>query len=132
MDFKGQYLTYDEYEDLEGTLDEVPFNLLEYDARKRIDERTQGRLINVESIPEPVKICVFKMIDILNKYQVIENKDKSISSENIDGYSVTYNHVDKTVIEIKNKECDEIIESYLSYVIVDNVPLLYLGVKNVG
>ena len=45
MEFKGQYLTYQEYKALGGTLDEMPFNLLEFNARKKIDERTFGRLI---------------------------------------------------------------------------------------
>ena len=33
MEFKGQYLTYQEFKALGGTLDEMPFNLLEYNAR---------------------------------------------------------------------------------------------------
>ena len=46
MEFKGQYLTYEEYLSLGGTLDQTPFNLLEYNARKKIDERTFGRLVD--------------------------------------------------------------------------------------
>ena len=41
--FSGQYLTYLEYQSLGGTLEETPFNLLEYEARKQIDLRTQRR-----------------------------------------------------------------------------------------
>ena len=44
MEFKNQYLTYLEYKNLGGTLGEMPFNLLEFKARKIIDERTLGRL----------------------------------------------------------------------------------------
>ena len=46
MEFTGQYLTYQEYLALGGTLEEMPFNLLEFDARKRIDKRTLERLVN--------------------------------------------------------------------------------------
>ena len=44
MEFEGQYLTYEEYIDLGGTLDLMPFNLLEFEARRKIDIRTQSRL----------------------------------------------------------------------------------------
>ena len=50
MEFSGQYLTYPEYKSLGGTLDIMPFNLLEFEARKKIDNRTLYRLKNVEEI----------------------------------------------------------------------------------
>ena len=36
MEFSGQYLTYEEYRALGGTLDLAPFNILEFGARRRI------------------------------------------------------------------------------------------------
>lgn len=33
MEFSGQYLTYEEYRGLGGTLDLMPFNLLELDRK---------------------------------------------------------------------------------------------------
>ena len=57
--FEGQYLTYTEYQSLGGTLEPTPFNLLEYNARKRIDEKTFGRLIDIETVPQEVKLCVY-------------------------------------------------------------------------
>ena len=65
MTFEGQYLEYTEYKNLGGTLKETPFNLLEYNARKRIDEKTFGRLINLTNIPQEVKLCVFELINVL-------------------------------------------------------------------
>ena len=39
MEFNGQYLTYTEYKQLGGTIPiELPFNLLEFNARKCIDK----------------------------------------------------------------------------------------------
>lgn len=128
MDFKKQYLTYSEYRELSGTLNQVPFNLLEYDARKKIDERTFGRLISLESIPFEVKMCVFKMIDTLQKYKVLEEQNKSIASENTDGYSISYRKLEISDIEAKNDELEGIMRTYLSNVIVNNTPVLYLGV----
>ena len=67
MEFSGQYLTYEEYRGLNGTLDITPFNLLEFESRRRIDKRTQNRLkdVNSKDIPQEVKLCVNKLINII-------------------------------------------------------------------
>lgn len=131
MNFKGQYLIHDEYVDLGGTLKEVPFNLLEYDVRKMIDERTFGRLINInrKELPQDVKVCVFKMIEIKEKYQSLKSQNKAIVSENIDGYSVTYRKQEESDIKAENRELQDVMKSYLSNVIINNIPILYLGVE---
>ena len=49
MQFEGQYLTYPEYRSLGGTLDITPFNLLEFEARRKIDIETQSRLKGANS-----------------------------------------------------------------------------------
>ena len=91
MEFNNQYLTYEEYKSLGGTLGEMPFNILELKARQIINERTQNRLKNIEEIPQEVKICVYDLINTMNKYNLSNNSTSSnISSENTDGYSVTY------------------------------------------
>ena len=42
MTFEGQYLTYAEYTELGGSaIGEMPFNLLEFEARKKIDLKIQ-------------------------------------------------------------------------------------------
>ncbi len=132
MDLKGQYLSYKEYKELQGVLEEVPFNFLEYDVRKIIDERTQRRLIKLDEMPEDVKMCVFKMIETLEKYKPLEEQNKAISSENTDGYSISYRKLEKTDIDAKNDELEDIMCRYLSNVIVNKVPVLYLGVSNVS
>ena len=43
MEFNKHYLSYEEYIELGGTLDEAPFNILELEAQKNIDKYTQGR-----------------------------------------------------------------------------------------
>lgn len=129
MEFKGQYLNYLEYIKFGGTLEEVPFNLLEYDVRKIIDERTQRRLTEINDIPFDVKICVFKMINVMKQYQELEIQNKNISSENIDGYNISYKKLEKSDIETKEKELENIIMTNLNNVIVDGVSVLYLGVQ---
>ena len=129
MEFNNQYLTYEEYKSLGGTLGEMPFNILELKARQVINERTQNRLKNIEEIPQEVKICVYDLIQTINKYNNSNNSTSSnISSENIDGYSVTYKSGTELTEEQK-KQYDDVMETDLYGVIVDNTPILYLGVN---
>ena len=129
MEFKNQYLTYEEYKSLGGTLGEMPFNILELKARQVINERTQNRRKDVEKIPQEVKICVYDLIQTINKYNNSNNSTSSnISSENTDGYSVTYKSGTELTEEQK-KQYDDVMETDLYGVIVDNTPILYLGVN---
>lgn len=127
MEFEGQYLTYQEYKALGGTLDEMPFKLLEFNARKKIDERTFGRLVDKGQEYQEVKLCVYNMITTLNSYSSYDTQNKAISSESTDGYSISYGAPQKSVIEAKNGELEDIIDTYLSNLIVDDVPVLYRG-----
>lgn len=133
MEFSGQYLTYDEYEDLGGTLAEMPFNLLEFQARKQIDMRTQQRLIGINEIPNEVKLCDYYLIEKLNTYitAISTAESNGITSENIDGYSVSYNDATKIqeIIKSKQTEIDETIMVYLYGVIVNGEHAIYNGVK---
>lgn len=127
MEFKGQYLTYQEYLALGGTLEEMPFNLLEYNARKKIDERTFGRLVDKGQEYQEVKLCVYNMITTLNSYSSYDTQNKAISSESTDGYSISYGTPQKSITEAKNSELEDVINSYLVNVVIDNVPVLYRG-----
>ena len=127
MEFEGQYLTYQEYKALGGTLDEMPFNLLEFNARKKIDERTFGRLVDKGQEYQEVKLCVYNMITTLNSYSSYDTQNKAISSESTDGYSISYGTPQKSTTEAKNSELEDIIDTYLSNLIVDDVPVLYRG-----
>lgn len=129
MEFKNQYLSYEEYKSLGGTLGEMPFNILELKARQIINERTQNRLKDIEKIPQEVKNCVYDLIQIINKYNNSNNSTGSnISSENTDGYSVTYKSGTELTDEEK-KQYNDIMETDLYGIIIDNTPILYLGVN---
>ena len=136
MEFSGQYLTYEEYRALGGdtTLLQAPFDLLEFEARRRIDIRTFDRLKNVEEIPQEVKLCEFNMINSMSNYaksvnSVVENNN--IKSENTDGYSVSYTTVNDIgeIVKSKSTELDDIIRTYLLGVIVNGEHIMYVGVK---
>lgn len=129
MEFNNQYLTYEEYQDLGGTLQETPFNILEFEARKNINKYTFGRLENLENQINEVKICEFKLIGLLNTYSDYENQNKSISSENTDGYSISYAQSTVNVSKAKINEIKSIIKSDLSECYLeDGTPYLYVGV----
>lgn len=133
MEFNGQYLTYEEYKALGGTLDLTPFNLLEFESRRRIDSRTFNRLKGIDSadIPQEVKICEFKLINSASAYdEKLVNLSGNIASESIDGYSVSYltgSELTET-IKAKSNELDDIIKQDLLGVIVNGEHLLYCGV----
>lgn len=133
MEFTNQYLSYEEYMELEGTLEEVPFNELEFECRRIIDSRTQNRLKNknTNEIPQEVKLLINKMIRTLQDYYVSLNKAQSgIASENTDGYSVSYissNQISQ-LIEGKIDVLQDLVLTYLFGVIVNNEHLLYCGV----
>lgn len=129
MTISGQYLTFSEYQSLGGTLTETPFNLLEYNARMKINERTFGRLKNLEEIPQEVKLCVYNLIEILKSYDSYSELNKGIASENIDGYSISYTGANKNIEEAKNTELNDMINAYLCNVLVDNIPVLYRGIR---
>jgi hypothetical protein len=139
MEFSGQYLTYEEYKGLGGTIDLTPFNLLEFEARRKIDIRTQDRLKGFESneIPQEVKLCDLALINMVKKYANQENNEnqekQNIASETTDGYSVTYNTITldkiKEIMESKKAEVNDILNTYLVGVIFNGEHIAYLGVK---
>lgn len=130
MNFEGQYLTYSEYTSLGGTLDLMPFNLLEFEARKEIDKYTFGRLIDLEEQVEEVKLCIYNLINTLQGYDVDKTRNKAISSENTDGYSVSYGNATTDSTNAKENEIKGVIKTYLSECkLEDNTPYLYRGVE---
>ena len=130
MEFNNQYLTYEEYKSLGGTLGEMPFNILELKARQVINERTQNRLKNIEEMPQEVKICVYDLINTMNKYNLSDNSTSSnVSSENTDGYSVTYKSGTEMTTEQK-AQLEDVMLTDLYGVIVNGEAILYLGANS--
>ena len=129
MEFTKQYLTFIEYQELGGTLEETPFNVLELEAQKSIDKYTFGRLKDLDNQINEVKVCDYKLIELLNTYSSYDNQNKSISSENIDGYSISYSGASENVSKAKINEIKSIIKTYLAECCLeDGTPYLYVGV----
>ena len=136
MNFDGQYLTYEEYRLLGGTLGITPFNLLEFEARRKIDIKTLNRLkgVSSEKIPQEVKLCIFKLIDAINDYASSiksATENGNVASESTDGYSVTYvkSAQIKDIVNSRSVELDDIIDTYLLTVIFNNEHIMYTGIE---
>ena len=130
MEFDGQYLNYSEYQSLGGTLEEMPFNLLEFKARKEIDRVTSMKLVGKGQNYTSVKACIYDLIPVIKSYQEYTSNNKSIASTNTDGYSESYNVLQSSFNEIQQKELNAIIENDLFGTIVDGEHVLYLGAGN--
>lgn len=134
MTFEGQYLTYQEYLDLGGSqIEELPFNLLEFEARRQIDIRTFNRLKNSEEIPQEVKLCEYNLINSINEFASSTNgaiSTGNVASETTDGYSVSYINASQIsdIVKSKNDEFNDIINTYLLGVVVNGQHLMYIGV----
>lgn len=130
MEFNGQYLTYNEYKALGGSLDITPFNLLEFEARRIIDSRTLQRLKGIEQVPQEVKMCMLSLVDTINSYANKSQTSKNISSESVGSYSVSYitgTQIQET-INSKNAELTDMVVTYLTGVIVNGEHIIYCGV----
>ena len=136
MTFEGQYLTRQEYIDLGGSqIDETPFNLLEFEARRQIDIRTFNRLKGVDSkeIPQEVKLCEYNLINSINEFASSTNgaiSTGNVASETTDGYSVSYINASQIsdIVKSKNDEFNDIIDTYLLGVVFNGQHLMYCGV----
>ena len=129
MTFEGQYLTYAEYQALGGSaIGNMPFNLLENEARQNVDKYTFGRLKELNTQIQDVKLCIYKLINVINSYNQYEIQNKGISSENIDGYSISYLSPETSVTSAKNDEIASVINEYLADCkLEDGTPYLYRG-----
>ena len=119
------YLTYAEYQNMGGTLDETTFNDLEYEARCRVDYWTFSRLKNEEIYPEELQRCMYKLIQLINDTQKASSIDgqgdensvsvAGISSMSNDGVSTSFNVLSASqAVELASKDIDRCIRQYLT------------------
>lgn len=121
------YLSYEEYLEYGGTLDETTFDEYLFEAESRIDWYTFGRLQNVpdEDIDVKVKRCAFYLIKLIQNARTAQavptadgesttGSQVGIMSQSNDGVSITY--VAMSAHEILNRFDDEVrdcIQRYL-------------------
>lgn len=140
------YLTYEEYVEYGGTLDESTFSPLEYRASKSVDRVTFNRVKAMHTVPEAVKMCVFDLIGKEQLYKAtLDNMQTSatmkggtglMASFSTDGYQETYatgtgnsGEYVKTLTENLVKTSEDVISQYLDTEFDDyGVRLTYRGV----
>lgn len=121
------YLTYAEYQEYGGTLDETAFNDIEFEAESYIDWYTFNRLWNETEYPERLKRCMNQIIKlIVLRMKLIgepvtaeqeegTSDSAQIASMSNDGVSIHYNIVSaKDALETSKKEINRIIEQQLA------------------
>ena len=136
------YLTYEQYKEYGGTLEEVTFNEYEFEARSWINWYTFNRLENDDVLEnEKVTRCMFKLIKLAelkstalslgNQTTTITtgegtttiNTSAPISSQSNDGVSISYNNIsasdifDKLKQSEQGNEIENTINQYLQGVI---------------
>lgn len=121
-----KFITESEYRELLGA-SSIPnnFNSLVIEASYYIERETLGR-IDKNNIPQEVKYCTAKIIDVINSFNTQRNEIGNLKSTNIEGWSETYNSQDEI-----DKNCEvekrKILELYLC-----DTNLLYRGVITLG
>lgn len=143
MNMSPRYLTYDEYTEAGGSLDEDIFNYYAYEAESCIDWYTFNRLHNNTEIPEAVKRCEFYLIRFIQErlaalgissFGTGGSSDadvlKSIMSQSNDGVSVSYNSLSaRDATATLSNEIGQIIKRQLAGVTNElGRKLLYRGI----
>lgn len=119
------YLTYDEYVEMGGTLDESTFDDLAFEACAKVDWYTFNRLRGetADSLPEAVRRCVYRLIAMIQEQQSAtmpstQSTDggiqAGIASQSNDGVSVSYNILSaRDIIDSMDTRVQKIISQYL-------------------
>ena len=118
------YLTYTEYKELGGTLEETAFNRNIDRACVMIDVRTQSRLECFEETPQIVKVVCVDLID----YIATNTVEKTITSksQSAGGVSESESYATKTA-EDYSADLDRIFEPLAVVKTKNGINILYRG-----
>ena len=112
------YLSYDEYKNYGGKLNNTDFNRFSFRAEREVDNATLNRCKEMEKIPEEVKRCVVELVDYISK-NAQNGSISLVSGFSNDGYSVSFAN-NKTA----EQQIYDIIYTYLA-----STGLMYCGVN---
>lgn len=147
------YLTFEEYQNMGGTLDEASFNEFCYEAQTIIDWYTFNRLQKEAELPEAVTRCMFELIKlaklkadslVLGSQSITTEEGgvtttvtttASIASQSNDGVSISYNTLNASDVfnslsaMTKGGVIDNLVKRYLNGITNSlGRKLLYRGV----
>ena len=120
------YLTFAQYAQYGGKLDDAVFLRWEYAARALVDRHTFKRVSKMAIIPESVKRLMFELIGMVEQ-QGKQQEAPAVTSFSTDGYSESY--AKPLTAEEAASAMDALVQQYLSGEADDTgTPLLYRGV----
>lgn len=122
-----EYITEEDYEELLG-VESIPDNFknLVIEASTYINYHTFGR-IDVNDIQEEVKYATCLIVDLLDEKNKKISNIGNLKSENIEGWSVSYQDKDQIELEY-SKEMFNTLKLYLWNVCdKTGTPLMYCG-----
>lgn len=132
------YLTYAEYQNMGGTLEEAAFNDFEFEAETIVDWYTFNRLHGETTYPGQLKRCMYSLIkltamkaNLLGEGEAEEGGTikGTVASQSNDGVSISYNTLSATdAFKLCNDEVGNTIKKYLQGVTNElGRKLLYRG-----
>ena len=126
----AQYLTYEEYIAMGGTLSATEFPVAEFKARSRIDWMTLARVQNMAVVPEEVKMAMMVIMKVDSKYSADSQADSAIvSSYSTDGYGESYGGVSEQSDNADRQLYREVSKMLFGVLDDNGVPLIYKGVS---
>jgi diphthamide synthase subunit DPH2 len=120
-----QYLTYEEYEKIGGTLDLTAFNRNIDRACAMIDIRTQSRLEAFENIPQIVKIVCADLVGYIAA-NTVEKPIVTSKSQSAVGVSESESYATKTAEDFAN-DLDRIFEPLAVVKTKNGISISYKG-----
>lgn len=117
------YLTYEEYQNMGGTLDETAFNDFEFEASAQIDWYTFCRLQHDAEVPMAVKRCAYALIKMLQDKRSAMlvggasadgQTQAGIASQSNDGVSVSFNVLSaRDLVDMSKDAIEQLVQQYL-------------------
>lgn len=118
------YLTYEEYKNLGGSIEEIDFIGYERVARRKIDYYTYNRVRKLTEIPQEVQECLVDLVDYLVTLKDTDGKE--IERERTDSYEIQFSTPGKNISkqDLKEYKMKNIIRESLLH-----TGLMYRGVE---
>ena len=120
-----QYLTYDEYVEIGGTLDETAFNCNIDRACAMIDIRTQSRLEAFKKIPQIVKTVCADLVEYIAT-NAVEKPIVTSKSQSAGGVNESESYAIKTADDY-SADLDKIFELLALVKTKSGISILYRG-----
>ncbi len=122
-----QYLTYEEYTEIGGTLDLTAFKQNIDHACEFVDLHTQGRLQSILKISQRVKTCLRDCVEYLAN-NISSAKTITGNSKSVSGESESECYVTKCTDEIKAEMLCIVYDYLISEEDDNGTPLMYSGI----